>query len=208
MRSGLRFRKLADPGSEKAALRVLSAGSGWTCGRSAVPSEPREIERGVVRLQHEAVAVGMRFGVEPARITSALESYVPSNSRSELRQTDRNTLIVDAYNANPTSMKAALDNFALIPHPHKMVILGDMRELGEASAEEHRRVAARAGALGCEAVWLVGPEFASCELPCSRHFASVDEVKAAIAGGERPEGRLILIKGSNGTHLFELPDLL
>lgn len=155
-----------------------------------------------------AVAVGMRFGVEPARITSALESYVPSNSRSELRQTDRNTLIVDAYNANPTSMKAALDNFALIPHPHKMVILGDMRELGEASAEEHRRVAARAGALGCEAVWLVGPEFASCELPCSRHFASVDEVKAAIAGGERPEGRLILIKGSNGTHLFELPDLL
>lgn len=155
-----------------------------------------------------AVAVGMRFGVEPARITSALESYVPSNSRSELRQTARNTLIVDAYNANPTSMKAALDNFALIPHPHKMVILGDMRELGEASAEEHRRVAARAGALGCEAVWLVGPEFASCELPCSRHFASVDEVKAAIAGGERPEGRLILIKGSNGTHLFELPDLL
>lgn len=155
-----------------------------------------------------AVAVGMRFGVEPGRITAALESYVPSNNRSELKQTARNTLIVDAYNANPTSMKAALDNFTLIRHPHKMVILGGMRELGEASAEEHRRVAAQVAGMGCEAVWLVGAEFASCTPPRSRHFADVAEVKAAIGSGERPEGRLILIKGSNGTRLFELPDLL
>lgn len=153
-----------------------------------------------------AAAVGCHFGVDENDITAALADYVPSNSRSELKETGRNSLIIDAYNANPTSMKAALDNFALIPHPHKMMILGEMRELGTVSAEAHQKLAAQAEAMGCEAVWLVGEAFAGCA-PSLRHFADVEEVKQQLTE-QSVEGRLILIKGSNGTRLFTLPPLL
>ncbi|MFR1987290.1 MAG: glutamate ligase domain-containing protein [Prevotellamassilia sp.] len=98
----------------------------------------------------------MRFDVSPEQAAQAIAAYVPSNNRSELLRTAHNELIVDAYNANPTSMRAALDNFALISHPHKMLILGEMRELGAVSAEEHQKVAAQALSLGAEAVWFVG----------------------------------------------------
>lgn len=153
-----------------------------------------------------AAAVGCHFGVDENDITAALADYVPSNNRSELKETSRNSLIIDAYNANPTSMKAALDNFALIPHPHKMMILGEMRELGSVSAEAHQKLAAQAEAMGCEAVWLVGEAFAGCA-PSLRHFADVEEVKQQLTE-QSVEGRLILIKGSNGTRLFTLPPLL
>ena len=153
-----------------------------------------------------AAAVGCHFGVNENDITAALADYVPSNNRSELKETGRNSLIIDAYNANPTSMKAALDNFALIPHPHKMMILGEMRELGTVSAEAHQKLAAQAEAMGCEAVWLVGEAFAGCA-PSLRHFADVEEVKQQLTE-QSGEGRLMLIKGSNGTRLFTLPPLL
>ncbi len=153
-----------------------------------------------------AAAVGCHFGVDENDITAALADYVPSNNRSELKETGRNSLIIDAYNANPTSMKAALDNFALIPHPHKMMILGEMRELGTVSAEAHQKLATQAEAMGCEAVWLVGEAFAGCA-PSLRHFADVEEVKQQLTE-QSVEGRLILIKGSNGTRLFTLPPLL
>lgn len=154
-----------------------------------------------------AIAVGVHYGVSPQQAADAIAAYEPGNNRSELLKTDKNDLIVDAYNANPTSMKAALDNFALIVHPHKMAILGEMRELGEASAEEHRRVAEQVKAMGLEEVWLVGEEF----YPYAREmrwFADVEAVKVALEGGDCPVGRLILIKGSNGTKLFRLPALL
>ena len=120
--------------------------------------------------------------------------------------TERNELIVDAYNANPTSMKAALDNMALMRHAHKMVILGEMRELGEASAEAHRRVAAQAQQAGCEEVWLVGEAFRPYA-DGARWFADEAAVEAALAE-LKPQGKLILVKGSNGTRLFKLPPLL
>lgn len=156
-----------------------------------------------------AAAVGTQFGVSPEHVSHALESYRPSNSRSEFRRTERNRLIVDAYNANLSSMHAALENFRLIADDHKMLILGDMRELGAASADAHQEVAALAVTTGCEALWLVGPNFAevSVEGVSVRRFANVDEIKAALA--EHPvNDRLILIKGSNGTKLFQLPELL
>ena len=88
-----------------------------------------------------AIAVGLHFDVAPQQICHALESYQPSNNRSQLEQTAHNWLIVDAYNANPTSMAAALDNFQRITVKQpKMVILGDMRELGSVSREEHQKV--------------------------------------------------------------------
>lgn len=154
-----------------------------------------------------ALAVGMRFDVSPEQAAQAIAAYVPSNNRSELLRTAHNELIVDAYNANPTSMRAALENFALISHPHKMLILGEMRELGAVSAEEHQKVAAQALSLGAEAVWFVGEEFQPYS-EGAQWFPDVEAVKTALSGGAKPAERLILIKGSNGTKLFQLPALL
>ena len=153
-----------------------------------------------------AIAVGINFGVDRKQIDHALENYCPTNNRSQLVQTSRNRLIVDAYNANPSSMEAALDNFRLVEAPRKMAILGAMRELGATSEEEHQRLANLIGQAGIDLVWLVGEEFASTD--CTyRKFKDVDEVKAAIAA-DHPEGYTILIKGSNSTRLYQLPELL
>lgn len=155
-----------------------------------------------------AATIGIHFGVEPSDIDEALSSYVPSNNRSQFEQTASNRLIVDAYNANPTSMAAALDNFAAIDAPHKMCIIGDMKELGNVSHDEHQRIVNRLAAMSLEAVWLVGSEFEGCDTPSSfRLFDNVDDVKAAIAV-DKPIDKYILVKGSNGTRLFQLPALL
>ena len=153
-----------------------------------------------------AVTVGLHFGVPASDIEDALAAYVPTNSRSEWRNTDRNRLLVDAYNANPASMAAALDNFDLIEGENKMVILGDMRELGADSQKEHQRIVARLEQMQLQEVWLVGSEFAATRHPF-RSFANVEEVKQELA--QRPLfGRTILIKGSNGIRLQQLPELL
>ena len=153
-----------------------------------------------------AIAVGLNFGVEPSQINSALEGYQPSNSRSQLTITEHNHLVVDAYNANPSSMRAALDNFRLMDVRPKMAILGEMRELGNSSHKEHQKIVDFIGECGLDEVWLVGDEFAAIDNPY-RKFKDVDEVKAAIASNQ-PQGRYILIKGSNGTRLHQLPELL
>lgn len=154
-----------------------------------------------------AIAVGKHFGVSAAQAVRAVVAYQPTNNRSELLTTERNRLIVDAYNANPTSMKAALDNFAKIDAPHKMAILGEMRELGADSAAEHQKVAWQALDAGCEEVWLVGEEFQPYSED-ARWFPDVEAVKTALEGGDCPCDRLILVKGSNGTKLFQLPQYL
>ena len=123
-----------------------------------------------------------------------------------MTETEKNHLIVDAYNANPTSMKAAIDNFRLMEVSPKMAILGMMGELGDVSQEEHQKIIAQLQQAGFDEVWLVGAEFQKVSSPF-RTFANVDEVKEAIAQ-EQPQGRYILIKGSNSTHLYELPALL
>lgn len=153
-----------------------------------------------------AVTVGLQFGVTPQQICAAIEGYVPSNNRSQLTETSHNHLIVDAYNANPTSMAAALDNFSLMQVSPKMAILGEMRELGASSAEEHQHIVDRLANCPFDMVWLVGSEFATIDCPY-RKFANVEEVKAALAA-DCPQGYYILIKGSNGTKLFQLPELL
>ena len=153
-----------------------------------------------------AIAVGLNFGVEPADINKALAAYKPSNNRSQLTVTEKNHLVVDAYNANPSSMRAALDNFRLMDVKPKMAILGEMRELGNSSRKEHQKLVAQLAESNLDEVWLVGDEFT--DLPASfRHFHDVEEVKAAIAE-QQPEGYYILIKGSNSTRLYQLPELL
>jgi UDP-N-acetylmuramoyl-tripeptide--D-alanyl-D-alanine ligase len=86
-----------------------------------------------------AVCIGIYFGVSPAEIKKAVENYVPENNRSQIIQTRTNKLLLDAYNANPDSMKAALTDFFSMPGENKSVILGDMFELGPYAAEEHQR---------------------------------------------------------------------
>ena len=153
-----------------------------------------------------AIAIGLHFGVSPEQIHHALSNYIPTNNRSQMEETGKNHLVVDAYNANPSSMKAALDNFHLMEVSPKMAILGDMRELGEASAEEHQKAVDLMKEYGFENIWLVGDEFGNTQ--CNyRKFKDVEEVKAAIIA-EDIKGFNILIKGSNNTKLWQLPPLL
>jgi UDP-N-acetylmuramoyl-tripeptide--D-alanyl-D-alanine ligase len=153
-----------------------------------------------------AIAVGINFGVERKKICEALEKYVPSNNRSQMTVTAKNHLVVDAYNANPSSMQAALENFSLMQADHKMAILGQMGELGADSNKEHRQLVSYLEATGFDEIWLVGDNFR--DIPCSfRKFHDVEEVKAAIQE-HCPEGFYILIKGSNSNKLFQLPELL
>ncbi len=160
-----------------------------------------------------AACVGNWFGVSDDDIRSAIADYEPSNNRSQLVKTAANTLIVDAYNANPTSMKAALDNFRMMEADEKMVILGDMKELGDVSLEEHMSVIRLIGECRIPDAWFVGDEFkkAAAQMPEGtahyRFFDNVEAVKAAI-GTASPTGKTILIKGSNSTRLFTLPALL
>lgn len=153
-----------------------------------------------------AATIGLHFGVTPEQVNEALSNYVPSNNRSQLTVTEKNKLVVDTYNANPTSMSAALKNFVMMDVTPKMAILGDMRELGAVSDEEHQKVVDFLKNHTDIEVWLVGAEFQKtrCEY---RKFADVQGVKEAIAA-EMPKDKYILIKGSNGIRLFELPELL
>ena len=176
-----------------------------------IPANAYEVEThliGAYNLDNmlAAIAVGLHFGVSPAQINHALGHYIPSNNRSQLETTEHNRLIVDAYNANPSSMAAAIDNFKLMKAERKMAILGDMLELGAVSDEEHQKTVDALAAAGIKEVWLVGEEFGKTHT-AFRKFKNVDEVKAAIAA-HRPENYYILIKGSNGIHLSLLPELL
>lgn len=155
-----------------------------------------------------AACIGTYFEVPSNDICDALAEYTPSNNRSQLTITKDNKLVVDAYNANPTSMKAALDNFRLIQADHKMCILGQMGELGDVSEEEHQKVIDLIGEGDFEQVWLVGDNFAKTRHPANyRLFANVEEVKTAIST-QKPQGFLILIKGSNSNQLVQTVELL
>lgn len=105
-----------------------------------------------------AIAVGERLGVDRKAALDAIEAYTPENIRSQLLKTSRNTLVIDAYNANPSSMRAAIENFAKMKAPLKLALLGDMKELGEVSISEHQNILQLLKSKGLEAI-LVGPEF-------------------------------------------------
>lgn len=153
-----------------------------------------------------AAAVGCHFGVDEVAVSEALAAYTPHNNRSQLTITPHNRLVVDAYNANPTSMKAALDNFARMQVPRKMAILGDMKELGQATAQAHQEIVDRLDGCGFDEVWLVGEAFAQTR-HTQRTFADVEEVKVALQEN-LPKDFCILIKGSNSMKLASLVTLL
>ena len=150
-----------------------------------------------------AIAVGKQFGVTLDEAVQAISAYVPSNNRSQMTRTQKNTLIVDAYNANPTSMSAALDNFANVEADKRYAMLGDMLELGSESISEHKQVIAKAQSLGLDGVFFVGNEFRSAaydDVPGISFFASSDELSNWIQANPI-EGAVVLIKGSRGTRM-------
>ena len=148
-----------------------------------------------------AAAAGRYFGVPDADIMAAIGGYRPTNSRSQYVKGERNEIILDAYNANPSSMKAAAENFAAINAPRKMLIAGDMLELGAESRSEHDKAVAMFESLGFDDVLLAGKEFSAS---AGRYRAFPDT--PALLGylkDSPPEGYMILIKGSRGMKLEE-----
>ena len=153
-----------------------------------------------------AIAIGCHFEVPAEAICEALDNYIPSNNRSQLTETTDNHLIVDAYNANPTSMMAALENFRLMEVQNKVAVLGDMKELGEGSADEHRKIVSFLSTCGFERIILVGAEFGKAN-EGFEHYSDVEAVKQLFATN-KPVGKYILIKGSNSMKLAQLKEIL
>ena len=150
-----------------------------------------------------AATIGLYFGVTPVQINKALSEYIPQNNRSQLQHTSRNHLIIDAYNANPTSMMAALKNFRDMDVTPKMAILGDMKELGACSLDEHRKIVAFLDEAGIDNVWLVGDQFtATANSEKYLTFAHVNEVIETLQK-EEIQDFYILIKGSNSMKLAQ-----
>jgi len=141
-------------------------------------------------------------------IADAVESYEPANNRSQLNITKNNTLICDSYNANPTSMKASVESFSELKAAKKLVILGDMLELGEKADEEHSKVIAQVEMPGFDEIFLVGPVFKKAAAGKSfKTFADVKELSDFLI--KHPlKGYAILIKGSRGMGLEKVYGLL
>ena len=159
-----------------------------------------------------AVEVGTYFGVDSDRIAAAIAEYIPSNNRSQRVESGRNSLIVDCYNANPSSMAVALENMSRDESEHKLLILGDMLELGEWSDEEHRRIAVAALAIDGAEIISVGEEFMRIagELNTDgrwQAFATTDKAAEYIRE-HKISGFKILIKGSHKWALEKLIDNL
>ena len=153
-----------------------------------------------------AVAVGRFFKIPAERISRAIAAYEPTNNRSQFKKTDNNELIIDAYNANPSSMKVALDNFITMPVQPKAIILGDMRELGPSSDELHAEVVEQIKKGQFDKVFLCGEHFSKVGKefsPFATTEAMVEELR------KQPlKGYHILIKGSHSMGLEKLADIL
>ncbi|PBQ30802.1 UDP-N-acetylmuramoyl-tripeptide--D-alanyl-D-alanine ligase [Sphingobacteriaceae bacterium] len=154
-----------------------------------------------------ATCVGSYFKVEDEKIKEALETYLPNMNRSQLVKTQKNTLILDAYNANPNSMKAAIENFAGYKSDHKLVLLGDMFELGDYSMEEHQKLVDLLKEKKMVNVVLVGEEFFKLPESQFKKFKSTAECRVYLQN-KSIEGNTILIKGSRGMKMEILQEVL
>lgn len=153
-----------------------------------------------------AVCVGRFFDVPMSAVKAAIEEYTPSNNRSQLIKSEFNTLIVDAYNANPTSMTASIKNFSSLDLPHKMCILGDMGELGADSINEHTKIIELIKTCGLTDIFFVGHKFREVS-DGYQYFDSAADLNEYLK--ENPvKGKTILIKGSNANKLFTLVESL
>ncbi|NEW80363.1 MAG: UDP-N-acetylmuramoyl-tripeptide--D-alanyl-D-alanine ligase [Gelidibacter sp.] len=154
-----------------------------------------------------AVAVGNYFDISETDIKTAIENYIPTNNRSQLIQKGTNKIILDAYNANPTSMQAALENFAQLKDENKVVFLGDMFELGEESKTEHQKIADLVTSYNFSKVFLIGKAFSATGAKNAFIYESFESFKNST-NYSNINNATILIKGSRGMALERLLDLL
>jgi len=154
-----------------------------------------------------AICIGTFFGVSPEKVKTAINSYFPSNSRSQAMKTARNSIILDAYNANPTSMQAAIENLRQVKALHKMVILGDMLELGEESQAEHATIVNLVEESNFERAVFVGPDFqkaAGHKFPC--YYNSSEAYEWLLS--QQISDFTILVKGSRGIKMEKVLEAL
>jgi UDP-N-acetylmuramoyl-tripeptide--D-alanyl-D-alanine ligase len=153
-----------------------------------------------------AICIGKYFGLMDNYIVSAIDSYQPTNNRSQFTETAHNKLVIDAYNANPTSMQAAIRNFAQIADEQKAVILGDMLELGSETATEHQTIVNLLQEMRLDNVLLVGNEFSATVSPF-QSFPTTEDCKRYLE--QHPfSAYTLLIKGSRGMKLESLQSFL
>jgi UDP-N-acetylmuramoyl-tripeptide--D-alanyl-D-alanine ligase len=148
-----------------------------------------------------AVCIGNYFRVEAGDVNAAIEEYVPDNSRSQIVKRGSNTILLDAYNANPASMEAALKNFSLMEGKHKIVFLGEMAELGNESEQEHRHIADLLKSADFEKIILVGKIFSTLSLSLSANYFNSSEEAAGWTKDQKITGATILIKGSRSSKM-------
>lgn len=155
-----------------------------------------------------AVAVGLYFKVDPAKINAAIESFIPENNRSQVLNTGRNKIVLDAYNANPSSMKAAIETFSHQPAENKMIILGDMMELGDHSMNEHRAIIDLIQELAFDDVIYIGEHFCQAiSVNTAICFPDTSEFISWL-GSNTLTNKTILLKGSRKMRLETLINLL
>ena len=219
--NGAAFVNMGDPkvvrAAEQVDRQVTISSDGWQWNRSAGegPATVRcpsgasfEVNlEGDYNLINVVIAwsVGRHFGIAEALCTQALSAYLPSNHRSQVVHTKRNWVLLDAYNANPSSVTQAVASFATTGHMRPLVVLGDMGELGEASEKAHRHVVEDTLGRGLE-LWTVGTEFGRIPVQKDQartHFDNLDALVAQVE--ENPTtGRQILVKGSRSAGLEKL----
>lgn len=152
-----------------------------------------------------AITVGLHFGLHADEINRGISEYAPKNNRSQITKTARNTVIADFYNANASSMSAALDNMSALTAPRKAIILGDMFELGEDSFEEHARVVCKAKGLGPFHLIFVGEEFYKHRDEEAKFYRTTEEAKDTVAS---LEDCFVLLKASRGMAFEQLLEVL
>ncbi|MCK5400207.1 MAG: UDP-N-acetylmuramoyl-tripeptide--D-alanyl-D-alanine ligase [Flavobacteriaceae bacterium] len=155
-----------------------------------------------------AIAIGNYFKISTIDIKSAIETYSPENNRSQIIEKDSNTIILDAYNANPTSMKAALDNFDSMEGKHKIAILGDMFELGQDAEKEHQTFVEYVAQLHLDEIYLVGENFYKTNIKSNKikYYRTFENLKAALKE-TNIKNHTMLIKGSRGMALERVLEL-
>ena len=153
-----------------------------------------------------AILIGKYFNVEMDEIKKGIENYIPQNNRSQIIDKNGHHIILDAYNANPTSMKAALENFQQLKADYKVAFLGDMFELGKTAEKEHQEICNIAANMYFDQVFLIGENFFKTKSDCSK-FKSFDHLKETL-NNKTLKNATILIKGSRGMALERILDLL
>ncbi len=154
-----------------------------------------------------AIAIGIYFKVSIEDIKSAIESYIPTNNRSQIIEKGPAKIILDAYNANPSSMQAALENFSQLKANNKIVFLGDMFELGEESEKEHQKIADLVSFYNFSKVYLIGKAFSTASVKNAFVYNSFENFKNSNKD-IKINNSIILIKGSRGMALERVLDLL